>query len=544
MGNPRVKYIFVTGGVLSSVGKGIVTASTGLLLKSMGYSVGAIKIDPYINVDAGTMNPYMHGEVFVTEDGGETDLDLGHYERFLDVNLTRKHNITTGQIYQAVIEKERRGDYLGQTVQVIPHITDEIKSRIREVARETGVDLLLVEIGGTVGDIEGLPFLEAARQMMLEEGLENVFFIHVALAPLLSTTGEQKTKPVQHSVHELRRIGIQPHAIVVRSPRPLEEEARRKIALYSNLPESNVFSNHDVETVYEVPLVLESQGYTKVITRHLGLEYKRPDLGRWLDFVERVKNPSRTIRVAMIGKYTKLRDSYISIIEALRHASAAFRVKPELVWVEATDIEEGRVRVEDVLSDVHAGVILPGFGRRGAEGKIEAARYLRENRIPVLGICFGLQLMVVEFARNVLGLEGANTTEIDPATPHPVVDIMPEQRGIDKLGGTMRLGAQPMKLVPGTIIHRLYGGVDIVYERHRHRYEVNPEYVDRLVDAGLVVSAWSPRGLVEAIELPEREHPFYLATQAHPEFKSRPLKPSPPYLGLIEAALKHSTAQG
>ncbi|MCE4621161.1 MAG: CTP synthase [Desulfurococcales archaeon] len=532
-----VKYVFITGGVLSGVGKGIVTASTGLLLKASGYSVGAIKIDPYINVDAGTMNPYMHGEVFVTEDGGETDLDLGHYERFLDVNLTKKHNITTGQVYLSVIEKERRGEYLGQTVQIIPHITDEIKSRIRSVAEETGVDILLVEIGGTVGDIEGLPFLEAARQMALEEGPGNTFFIHVALAPVLSTTGEQKTKPVQHSVHELRRIGIQPNAIVVRTPRPLEEGARRKIALYSNLPEHAVFSGHDVESIYEVPLLLESQGYSRFILERLGLDYRKPDLSDWIDFVRRLKNPERAVRIAMVGKYTKLRDSYISIIEALKHAGASLGVKPELVWIEATDIEEGRVNVDEALEGVQAGIILPGFGKRGAEGKIQAIRYLRENKIPMLGICFGLQLSVVEFARNVAGLEGAHSTEIDPNTPHPVVDLLPEQKNIDRLGGTMRLGAQPLKLVPGTILHRLYGK-DVVMERHRHRYEVNPRYIDTLVEAGLRVSAWSPGGLVEAIELPEKDHPFFVAVQAHPEYKSRPLRPSPPYLGIIKAALQ------
>jgi CTP synthase len=535
--NNKIKYIFVTGGVLSSVGKGIVTASTGLLLKAMGYNVGAIKIDPYINVDAGTMNPYMHGEVFVTEDGGETDLDLGHYERFLDVDLTRKHNITTGQIYRSVIEKERRGDYLGQTVQVIPHVTDEIKSRIREVALETGVDIMLVEIGGTVGDIEGLPFLEAARQMMLEEGFENTFFVHVALAPVLSTTGEQKTKPVQHSVYELRRIGIQPDAIVVRTPRPLEEEARRKIALYSNLPKEAVFSDHDLETIYEVPLLLKSQGYHNLIAKKLKLKFKEPKLDEWEDFVNKIKNPKKEVKVAMIGKYTKLKDSYISIIEALRHSGAHLLVRPRLIWLEATDIEEGKINLEEKLAYVDGAIILPGFGRRGAEGKVKAIKYLRENKIPTLGICFGLQLMVVEFARNVLGLKGANTTEVDPTTPHPVIDLLPEQRNIKTLGGTMRLGARPLRLVPGTLIHKLYGGIDIVYERHRHRYEVNPKYVDMLIEGGLVISAWSPEGLVEAIELPSKEHKFYLALQAHPEFKSRPLNPSPIYLGFLKALI-------
>ena len=534
-----VKYVFVTGGVLSSVGKGIVSASTGLLLKAMGYSVGIIKIDPYINVDAGTMNPYMHGEVFVTEDGGETDLDLGHYERFLDVNLSKDHNITTGKVYWSVIERERRGDYLGQTVQIIPHITDEIKERIRGVAKRTGVDVMIVEIGGTVGDIEGLPFLEAARQMRLEEAPRDTFFVHVALAPVLSTTGEQKTKPVQHSVQELRRIGIQPNAIVVRTPRPLEREARRKIALYATLPESAVFSDHDVDYIYEVPLLLESQGYHRFLAEELGLEYREPDLARWVDFVERLKKAERRVRIGMVGKYTKLKDSYISIIEALRHASAWLGARPELVWVEATDIERGEVSVEEALGGVDGAVVLPGFGRRGAEGKIEAIRFLREEGIPMLGICFGMQLTVVEFARHVAGLEGANSTEIDPSTPHPVVDLLPSQRDIDRLGGTMRLGASPVRLVKGTLAYSLYGR-EVVYERHRHRYEVNERYIDKLEAAGLVISGWSPEGLVEMVELRPRDHPFLLATQPHPEYKSRPLRPSPPYWGLVNAALRRS----
>ena len=530
-----VKYIFVTGGVLSSLGKGIVTASLGLLFKVRGYRVGAAKIDPYLNVDAGTMNPFMHGEVYVTEDGGETDLDLGHYERFLHTTLSRKHNITTGQVYRTVIERERRGDYLGQTVQIIPHITDEIKSRIRSLARDTGVDILLVEIGGTVGDIEGLPFLEAARQMRLEEGAENTFFVHVALAPVLSTTGEQKTKPVQHSVNELRRIGIQPDAIVVRTTRPLEEEARRKIALFATLPEEAVVSDHDVETIYLVPLLLEEQGLARYIERRLGLPERRPDLGPWREFVERLLSASKPVEIAMVGKYTKLRDSYLSIIEALNHAGAALGVKPRLRWVEATDIEEGRIPVEEALEGVDGAIVLPGFGERGVEGKIEAIRYLREEGIPTLGICFGMQLAVVEFARNVAGLEGAHTTEVNPNTPHPVIDLLPEQRRIRELGGTMRLGASPVRIVEGTLAHRLYG-TTLVRERHRHRYEVNEKYISKLEEAGLVFSGWSPEGLVEIVELPERVHPFFLATQFHPEYKSRPLEPRPPFLGLLRAA--------
>ena len=529
------RYVFVTGGVLSSLGKGIVTASLGLLFKARGLRVGAVKIDPYINVDAGTMNPYMHGEVYVTEDGGETDLDLGHYERFLHETLSRRHNITTGQVYSAVIERERRGDYLGQTVQIIPHVTDEIKSRLRSLARDTGVDVLLVEIGGTVGDIEGLPFLEAARQMRLEEGASRTFFVHVALAPVLSTTGEQKTKPVQHSVNELRRIGIQPDAIVVRTQRPLEEEARRKIALFATLPPEAVVSDHDVDTIYRVPLLLEEQGLPSYILRRLGLPDSTPDLGAWREFLEKLTSAQKPVTIAMVGKYTKLHDSYLSIREALLHAGARLGLRPTLRWVEATDIERGVLRVEEALDGVDGAIVLPGFGERGVEGKIAAIRFLRENGVPTLGICFGMQLTVVEYARHVAGLEGAHTTEVDPNTPHPVIDLLPEQRRIDRLGGTMRLGASEVRIVEGTLAHKLYGAT-LVMERHRHRYEVNPDYFERLEEAGLVFSGWSPGGLVEIVELRRRDHPFYLATQFHPEYKSRPLEPRPPFLGLLAAA--------
>ncbi len=530
-----VKYVFVTGGVLSSVGKGITTASIGLLLKSRGYNVTAIKIDPYINVDAGTMNPYEHGEVFVTEDGGETDLDLGHYERFLDTNLSRRNNITTGQVYLSVIEKERRGEYLGKTVQLIPHITDEIKSRIREVARETSADVVLVEIGGTVGDIEGLPFLEAARQMRIEEGYGNTVFVHVALVPVLRTTGEQKTKPLQHSVQELRRIGIQPDIIIARSEKPLEPEARRKIALYTNVPLEAIFSNHDVETIYEVPLILEEQGLGSYIVSRLGLEDRRPELEAWREFVRRLKEASRPVRIAMVGKYTRLRDSYLSIIEAVRHAAAALEVRPVLNWYEATLVEQGKLEPRTPVEENDAVIILPGFGRRGSEGKIAVIREAREAGKPLLGICFGMQLAVVEIARDLAGLKGANSTELDPNTPHPVVDLLPTQRGIEKLGGTMRLGAHPIRLVPGTLVHRLYSR-DIVYERHRHRYEVNPRYVDKLVSAGMEVSGYSlDTGSVEFIEL--RGHPFFVGSQPHPEFKSRPMRPSPVFTGLLRAAM-------
>ncbi|BES80855.1 CTP synthase [Pyrodictium abyssi] len=529
------KYVFVTGGVLSSVGKGITTASVGLLLKARGFSVTAIKIDPYINVDAGTMNPYMHGEVYVTEDGGETDLDLGHYERFLDTFLSKKNNITTGQVYLTVIERERRGDYLGQTVQVIPHITNEIKARIRSVAKETGADIVLVEIGGTVGDIEGLPFLEAVRQMRMEEGYSNTLFIHVALVPVLSTTGEQKTKPVQHSVQELRRIGIQPDAIIARSSRPLEEEARNKIALYANLPPEAVFSSPDVEVIYEVPLVLEQQGLGDFITRRLGLEQRKPDLSPWEDFVRRVKEASKPVRIAMVGKYTKLKDSYLSIIEALRHAGAALGVKPVLNWYESTMIEKGKLSPGKPVEENDAVIVLPGFGARGAEGKIAVIRQVIESGKPFLGICFGMQLSVVAIARYLAGLEDANSSEIDPDTPYPVIDLLEEQRYVNQLGGTMRLGSYPIKLIHGTLVYRLYGGKEIVYERHRHRYEVNPKYLDKLVSAGMDVSGYSLEGgRVEFIEL--KDHKFFVGSQPHPEFRSRPMKPAPLFLGLLRAA--------
>lgn len=532
----RTKYIFVTGGVLSSVGKGITTASIGLLLKARGYSVTAVKIDPYINVDAGTMNPLMHGEVFVTEDGGETDLDLGHYERFLDIEIPKANNITTGQIFKAVIEKERRGEYLGQTVQVIPHITDEIKRRIREAAEMSGADVVLVEVGGTVGDIEGLAFLEAIRQMRTEEGFQNTMFVHVALAPVLPATGEQKTKPVQHSVQELRRIGIQPDALVARSQKPLEPEARRKIALYSSLPEEAVFSNPDVEVVYEVPLVLEREGLGRFVTKRLGLQDRKPDLGRWEEFVSRLKRARKVVRVGMVGKYTKLVDSYMSINEALKHAGAWLGVKPVYKWIEATLVEKGRMTPEEALSDVDAVVVLPGFGLRGVEGKIKIIQYAREGNYPFLGICFGLQLAVVEFARNVVGLRDAHTTEVNPHTPHPVVKMLDEQESVKELGGTMRLGAHPIRLVKDTLVYKLYQGSEIIYERHRHRYEVNPEYEDALEDAGLRFSGYSLiGGLVEFIEYPESK--FFVASQPHPEFKSRPMRPAPLFYGLLKATI-------
>ncbi|GAY25663.1 CTP synthase [Desulfurococcaceae archaeon AG1] len=526
------KYIVVTGGVLSSLGKGIVTASIANLLSRSGYSVTAIKIDPYINIDAGTMNPYAHGEVFVTDDGAETDLDIGHYERFLGKSLSRANNITTGQIYLSVIEKERRGDYLGECVQVIPHITNEIKARIREVSKSQGADIAVIEVGGTVGDIEGLPFIEAMRQLRLEEGFNNVLYIHVALVPYLKSVGEIKTKPLQHSVQELRRIGVQPDIIIARGEKPLSDEARRKISLFTNVQPDMIFSDPDVDNIYRVPLILHSQGLTRKISERLGLPYREPDLSSWEVFVDKLDNASRRVKIYMVGKYTKVRDSYISIVEAVKHASAEYMAKPEITWVEATDIENGKIDPEGLLDRDAGYIVLPGFGRRGAEGKIKMLRLLRENNMVTLGICFGLQLMAVEVARNLAGLERASSTEIDPHTPHPVVDLLEDQKKITKLGGTMRLGLTRSRLVKGTLVHSLYGSIE-VYERHRHRYEVNPKYIDKLENVGFIVSGYSDEGFPDFMEM--KGYRFFIGTQAHPEYRSRPLSPSPLFLGLIRS---------
>ncbi len=514
---------------MSSLGKGIVVASIANLLSRSGYSVTAIKIDPYINIDAGTMNPYAHGEVFVTDDGAETDLDIGHYERFLGMSLSRANNITTGQIYLSVVEKERRGDYLGECVQVIPHITNEIKARIREVSRSQGADIAVIEIGGTVGDIESLPFIEAVRQMRLEEGFNNVLYIHVALVPYLKSVGEIKTKPLQHSVQELRRIGVQPDIIIARGEKPLSDDARRKISLFTNVPPDMIFSDPDVDNIYRIPLLLHSQGLSRKISERLGLPYREPDLSSWEAFAEKLDRASKSVKIYMIGKYTKVRDSYISIVEAVKHASAEHMVRPEIVWVEATDIENGKIDPESLLDESARYIVLPGFGRRGAEGKITMLRLLRENDMKTLGICFGLQLMAVEIARNVVGLERANSTEIDPQTPHPVVDLLESQKGVTRLGGTMRLGLTRSRLVRGTLVHRIYGS-DEVYERHRHRYEVNPKYVDKLESVGFIVSGYSDEGFPDFMELKGR---FFVGTQAHPEYRSRPLSPSPLFLSLL-----------
>jgi len=529
-----VKYVFVTGGVLSSVGKGIVTSSIGKMLQARGFKVTAIKIDPYVNVDAGTMNPYMHGEVYVTEDGGETDLDLGWYERFLDLNLKRENNITTGLVYQAVIEKERRGEFLGRCVQIVPHITNEIKSRIRRVAIDTNVDVVLTEVGGTVGDIEGLPFLEAIRQMRLEEGYENTLYVHVALVPILDVTKEMKTKPLQHSVNELRRIGIQPDIIVARCSRMIDSEALRKIALFGTIPENAVFCSYNVESIYQVPLILDEQGMGDFICKRLKLPERKPDYANWKKFVEALLNPEHEIKIALVGKYAGLVDSYVSMNEALRHAGAACRTKVHIHYIEAEIFEKNPAKI-GMLKEFD-GIFIPyGFGSRGAEGKIAAIKFARENDVPFLGVCFGFQLAVVEFARDVCGLNNANSTEINPNTPHPVVDLMPEQRGIELKGATMRLGVHEIVIKPNTLAYKLYRNEKIL-ERHRHRFEVNIDYVEKLEKKGLVFSGRSPDGRrMEILELPN--HYFFFASQFHGEFKSRPGKPDPEYYGFVKACL-------
>ena len=528
------KYIFTTGGVLSSVGKGTVTASVGKILQVRGFSVSAVKIDPYLNCDAGTMNPYQHGEVYVTEDGGEMDLDLGTYERFLDINLSRENNITTGQIYLTVIERERKGEYLGQCVQIIPHITTEIKRRIKEAAKRAGVEILLVEVGGTVGDIEGLPFLEAIRQMRLEEGYMNTLFIHVALVPYLEATGEYKTKPVQHSVQELRRIGIQPDIIVARAREAISGEPRRKIALFGSVDDRAVFFSPNVESIYQLPLVLDEQGLGDFICERLGLPKRKPDWSSWEAIANSMTKGDQVVRIAMCGKYAKLADSYLSVNEALKHAAAYCGAKVEISWLETEKFEQDPSSLKKLLE--YDGVLVPGgFGSRGAEGKIMAIEFARKNDIPFLGICFGFQLAIVEFARNAVGLEKANSTEVDPDTPHPVVDLLPEQRGISELGGTMRLGAEPVLVMPNTLAYTLYGR-EVIYERHRHRYEVSPEYREAIESKGMVFSGLCVRGVrAEILELPDRY--FFFATQYHPEFKSRPGKPDPAFYGFIKAAL-------
>ncbi len=539
MGEHGERYVFVTGGVVSGLGKGITAASLGTLLKARGFKVALQKCDPYLNVDPGTMSPFQHGEVFVTEDGAETDLDLGHYERFTDESLTRTSNITTGSVYNAVIRRERRGDFLGATVQVIPHITNEIKDRIRQVATSSNADVVIVEIGGTVGDIESLPFLEAIRQMRNEEGRDRVAFVHVTLVPYLGVAGELKTKTTQHSVNELRRIGIEPDVLVLRSDRPLGPEVRDKIALYGGIPAKAVISAVDAADIYMVPLMMEEEGLDRVVAERIGLDISGPlELDDWRALVDRLRAATGIVRIALVGKYVQLHDAYLSVYEALKHAGLLHGVMAEIDWVDA-DAEDlaDRVRAAD-------GVLVPGgFGGRGVEGKIEAARIAREEGVPYLGICLGMQVAVIEFARNVCGMDGANSTEFDLETPFPVIDLLPEQRQIEERGGTMRLGADPVSLVEGTLVRGLYGDVDSIQERHRHRYEVNPVLRPRLEAAGLVTCGRSPDGrLVECIELPD--HPFFVASQFHPEFKSRPTRPQPLFAAFIGAAVRRAAVVG
>jgi len=532
--NEMVKFVFVTGGVLSSVGKGIVTSSIGKMLQIRGFNVTAVKIDPYVNVDAGTMNPYIHGEVYVTDDGGETDLDLGWYERFMNLNLPKENNITTGQIYEAVISKERQGEFLGKCVQIVPHVTDEIKRRIRFVAERSKVDVVLTECGGTVGDIEGLPFLEAIRQMRLEEGFENTLYVHVALVPILEVTGEMKTKPLQHSVNELRRIGIQPDTIVARCRDKIDFETLRKIALFGTIPEKAVFCSYNVSSIYQVPLILDEQGMGEYICRRLNLPGQKPKWSEWKRFVDAFENPRSEVKIALVGKYAGLVDSYVSMNEALRHGGAACQTRVLIDYIEAEKFEKNPSEV-NVLKN-YDGVFVPyGFGPRGTEGKMKAIRFARENDMPFLGICYGFQLAVIEFARNACGLDGANSTEVNPDTKHPVILLMPEQEGVKYKGATMRLGAHKVVVKKGTLAYRLYGAEEI-YERHRHRWEVNPDYWKVLEEHGLVFSGKNPDGRrMEILELPNRF--FFFASQFHGEFKSRPGKPDPEYYGFVKACL-------
>jgi CTP synthase len=536
-GQQATKYIFVTGGVVSSLGKGITAASLGRLLKARGLKVQVQKFDPYINVDPGTMSPFQHGEVFVTEDGAETDLDIGHYERFIDENLSRTSNHTAGAVWDRVLRRERKGEYLGSTVQVIPHITNEIKSRIRKVAQASDTDVVISEIGGTVGDIESLPFLEAIRQFRREAGPANVLYLHVTLVPFIPNAGELKTKPTQHSVNELRRIGIHPDVLVCRSTEPLTQDIRDKIALFADVDVDAVVSAIDVPDVYLVPRALTEQGLDTLVCSKLGLETPAAALGEWDELVERLGERRESVEIALVGKYVKLHDAYLSVHEALKHAGIAAGCRVGVRWVDAEHMTLEGVRAE--LAGVD-GVLVPGgFGSRGWEGKILACRVAREDGIPYLGICLGMHVAVSEFARHVCGLDGANSTEMDPETPHPVIDLLPEQKDIEDLGGTMRLGAQAVELADGTRARELYGGEPVILERHRHRYEVNNAYRQQLVDGGLVVSGTFREGhLVEVVELPD--HPWFVASQFHPEFKSRPTRPAPLFREFVQAALERA----
>ncbi len=529
------KHIFVTGGVASSLGKGLTASSLGRLLKCRGLRVTMQKLDPYLNVDPGTMNPFEHGEVFVTDDGGETDLDLGHYERFIDESLSRASNATTGSIYSAVIAAERRGDYLGRTVQVIPHITNEIKERIRRLANDD-VDVVITEVGGTVGDIEILPFLEAIRQFRLDVGRNNVCYVHVTLVPFIGPSGEQKTKPTQHSVTELRSRGIQPDVIVCRSEQPLSDSLKRKISNLCDVPVDAVCNCADADSLYEIPLVLHDEGLDTVVCELLGFQDRPLDLTEWKALYRKVLAVQGSVRIGLIGKYVSLVDAYLSVVEALNHGGIHHGVKVEIEWIQAEQVES--LLAEGKLRDLDGIVIPGGFGERGVEGKIAAARFARERDIPCLGLCLGMQVMTIEYARNVLGLANANSTEFDAATPYPVIDLMESQRGVTTKGGTMRLGAYVAQLKPGSQVARLYGE-EVVSERHRHRYEFNPRYRSRFDGSGLVASGTSPDGmLVEFIEL--ESHPYWIGTQAHPEFKSRPDRPAPLFREFVAAALRRA----
>jgi CTP synthase len=529
------KYIFVTGGVASSLGKGITASALGRLLKNRGLNVTIQKFDPYLNVDPGTMSPYQHGEVFVTDDGAETDLDLGHYERFIDINLSKNSNVTTGKIYSSVINKERRGDYLGATVQVIPHITNAIKERAFRAAKESGADVLITEIGGTVGDIESLPFLEAIRQIKSDVGREHVMYIHCTLVPMLRANGELKTKPTQHSVKELRSIGIQPNVIVCRSEISLSEEMKQKIALFCDIDREAVIEALDADTLYEVPLMLQEEKLDEIVVRYLGLDAGPADMTEWAALVHKVKNLQHTTKIAIVGKYVSLPDAYLSVAESLRHAGFASDSDIDIKWVNSEDVTDDNVA--ELLGNVD-GILVPGgFGDRGIDGKIVATRYAREQKIPFLGICLGMQLMCVEGARHVAGLEGAHSSEIDPDTAYPIIDLLPEQKDIEDLGGTMRLGSYPCKLVPNTLAAAAYQD-ELIYERHRHRYEFNNQYREQMEAAGYVFSGTSPDGrLVEIVEY--KNHPWFVASQFHPEFTSRPNRPQPLFREFVAAALSY-----
>ncbi len=530
-----VKYIFVTGGVVSGIGKGITAASLGRLLKARGLRVTIQKFDPYLNIDPGTMSPYQHGEVYVTDDGAETDLDLGHYERFIDENLTKNSNFTTGKLYWSVIAKERRGDYLGGTVQVIPHITNEIKEKIFQVGLEGNTDVVITEIGGTVGDIESQPFIEAIRQVAGDVGKENSMYIHVTLVPYLRSSGELKTKPTQHSVKELLGLGIQPDMVVCRSEMPMDDDLKNKISLFCNVAPGNVIQNQNVDTIYDVPLMLEAQDISEKVVKRLGIDCPKPDLTEWKGLVDKVKSLKHTVKIALVGKYVALHDAYLSVAEALRHGGFECGADIDIDWIDAETVTEENA---DALLRGADGILVPGgFGDRGIEGKIQAVRYARENKIPFLGICLGMQLAVVEYARNVAGLPGAHSSELSPDTPYPVIDLMPEQKDVDKMGGTMRLGAFPCVIAEGTNSYAAYGTAEIS-ERHRHRYEFNNAYRDKLTASGLTLAGQSPDGrLIEIVEI--KEHPWFVGVQFHPEFKTRPNRPHPLFRDFVKKSLEN-----